>query len=116
MTISTRTPEGFPHRCPICGEITSLEPSNPGGDSCCPACGQLLWWFKDRLGEEALFARNEISPASSIADDLRVSSLALVELVMELEEEFDINIPDDVAERLKTVEDVIRYIRRHRRG
>ena len=40
----------------------------------------------------------------------------MVELVMELEEEFHVTIPDDEAERIKTVEEAIRFIERHRSG
>ena len=114
MTISSRTPEGEPHVCPVCGNVSAVEPSYPGGDSCCPACGHLLWWFRNRLGREAGAAPDRITLASSFADDLRADSLEMVELVMELEEEFGVNIPDEEAEQIKTVEDAIRYIRQHR--
>jgi acyl carrier protein len=48
--------------------------------------------------------------------DLGADSLEMVELVMELEEEYDIRIPESEAEKIKTVEDAIRAILRHRRG
>jgi len=48
--------------------------------------------------------------------DLGADSLDTVEMVMELEEEFDVSIPDDVAERIQTVGDAVRYIQDHRRG
>lgn len=41
--ISSRTPEGEPARCPICGAMESIEPTRPPGDAPCPACGHLLW-------------------------------------------------------------------------
>jgi hypothetical protein len=44
MNISSRTPEGDPHRCPICGNDLRLEPSQPSGDAPCPSCGSLLWF------------------------------------------------------------------------
>src|SRR5262245_31525831 len=44
MTISSRTPEGLPNRCPVCGADVRMEPSNPAGDAPCPHCGQLLWF------------------------------------------------------------------------
>jgi acyl carrier protein len=116
MPISSRTPEGIPHRCPVCGKMSAVEPSYPGGDSCCPSCGQLLWWFRDRLSRNAGVAPERITLSSLFTEDIGADSLEIVELVMELEEEFQVTIPDDEAERIKTVADAIRFIKRHRRG
>lgn len=44
MVISSRTPEGDPNHCPVCGHYLRLEPSRPPGDAPCPACGCLLWF------------------------------------------------------------------------
>ncbi|WP_442511271.1 STAS domain-containing protein [Novipirellula sp. SH528] len=44
MIISSRTPEGAPNRCPVCGAEIQVEPSRPPGDAPCPNCGQLLWF------------------------------------------------------------------------
>src|SRR5215831_4565245 len=44
MRPSSRTPEGEPNRCPLCGRAVRLEPSSPPGDAPCPFCGQLLWF------------------------------------------------------------------------
>ena len=115
MTISSRTPEGVPHRCPVCGQETNVQPSYPGGDSCCARCGQLLWWFRDRLSRQLGQPIEEIALHSSLAGDLPADSLDIVELMMELEEEFAVKIPDADAEQLRTVADVLRYIERHRR-
>ena len=52
----------------------------------------------------------EIKNESSFVDDLGADSLDTVELVMELEEEFDISIPDDAAEKIQTVGQAIEYI------
>jgi hypothetical protein len=41
---ASRTPEGEPNRCPICGKEVRLEPSRPPGDAPCPNCGHLLWF------------------------------------------------------------------------
>jgi DNA-directed RNA polymerase subunit RPC12/RpoP len=43
MTISSRTPEGVPHRCPVCGNEARIELSTVRGDAPCPSCGSLLW-------------------------------------------------------------------------
>jgi mannitol/fructose-specific phosphotransferase system IIA component (Ntr-type) len=44
MHPSTRTPEGEPNRCPVCGKAFVLEPSLPPGDAPCPHCGSLVWF------------------------------------------------------------------------
>jgi len=60
----------------------------------------------DQLGVE----RDKITHDTSFIQDLGADSLDTVELVMELEEEFDINIPDDAAEKIQTVGQVIDFI------
>lgn len=45
MQPASRTPEGEPNRCPVCGKEVRLEPSRPPGDAPCPNCGHLLWFF-----------------------------------------------------------------------
>ena len=52
-----------------------------------------------------------ITEDSSFIDDLNADSLDMVELVMGMEQEFDIEIPDDVAEKVTTVRDAIDYIK-----
>jgi hypothetical protein len=42
--ISSRTPEGWPKHCPVCGRDIRIEPSTPPGDAPCPNCGLLLWF------------------------------------------------------------------------
>lgn len=54
---------------------------------------------------------NEIRMESVFTDDLGADSLDLVEFIMSLEEEFDIEIPDEAAEKVSTVGDVVEYIR-----
>jgi hypothetical protein len=44
MFISSRTPEGQPNYCPMCGLDLRIEPSDPAGDAPCPRCGVLLWF------------------------------------------------------------------------
>ena len=53
----------------------------------------------------------DVVPEASLVDDLGADSLALVELVMSMEEAFDIDIDDDDAEKMLTVNDAIEYIR-----
>ena len=52
----------------------------------------------------------EVKEDSKFVEDLGADSLDIVELVMALEEKFDIEIPDDVAESIKTVSDAVKYI------
>jgi acyl carrier protein len=58
---------------------------------------------------------NEITNTSSLIDDLGADSLDVVELVMKMEEEFGIEIPDEEAEKIKTVNDVVQYITAHKK-
>ena len=51
MGISSRTPEGTPGRCPVCGTHLKIEPSKPAGDAPCPRCGHLLWFTWEDLGD-----------------------------------------------------------------
>jgi acyl carrier protein len=53
----------------------------------------------------------ELTPEASFIDDLGADSLDIVELVMAMEEEFDIEIPDDDAERIQSIKDVIAYVK-----
>ena len=52
----------------------------------------------------------EVTPAASFIEDLGADSLDIVELIMALEEEYDLEIPDEDAEKIQTVEDVTKYI------
>lgn len=55
---------------------------------------------------------SEVQPAASILDDLGADSLDVVEMVMSIEESFDIEVPDEDVEGLRTVADVERYVTR----
>ncbi|WP_158737665.1 acyl carrier protein [Alteribacillus sp. YIM 98480] len=60
----------------------------------------------DRLGVE----ESEVTKEATFKDDLGADSLDVVELVMELEDEFDLEISDEEAEKISTVADVVNYI------
>ena len=53
---------------------------------------------------------DKVTEAASITDDLGADSLDVVDLVMSFEEEFDIEIPDDQVEKIKTVCDIVKFI------
>ena len=60
----------------------------------------------EQLGVDA----EQVTPEANFVDDLGADSLDTVELIMAFEEEFDVEIPDTDAEKIKTVQDVIDYI------
>ncbi len=64
------------------------------------------------VSEQMSVDKNEISRETSFVNDLNADSLDTVELVMELEDEFDMTIPDEDAEKLKTVGEAISYIQK----
>ncbi len=53
---------------------------------------------------------DEVTPQATFIEDLRADSLDMVELSMAFEEEFQVDIPDDEAEKIKTVQDAVNYI------
>jgi hypothetical protein len=108
MVISSRTPEGAPGRCPVCGSDVRVDPSLSWGDAPCPECGSLLW-FVGFSAEDRLFfeyeaaelirerllnslakyfqvSRYELEADPSLARDSGLDSLDVAELLMELEE------------------------------
>jgi len=140
MIISSRTPEGSPNRCPVCASEICIEPSvslgeSACGDAPCPNCGTLLWFILDKaelrsyradaiesLANRLVYAISarrgisvdELTGEKSFLDDLGLDSLDTAELVMELEEEFDIVLTDEL-ERITTVADAIAFLEAHRR-
>ena len=65
---------------------------------------------KDIIVEELGVEREKLTDSASFMEDLGADSLDTVELVMAFEKEFDIDIPDEEAEKLKTVGDALRYL------
>ena len=65
---------------------------------------------KDIIAEQLGVQKEEIKPESSFIDDLGADSLDTVEVVMALEEEFAIEIPDEDAEKITTVGQAVKYI------
>jgi len=61
-------------------------------------------------------SKEEIVPEASFIDDLGADSLDIVELVMAMEEEFDIEIPDEDAEKIQTIGDATAYVRERVEG
>ena len=68
---------------------------------------------KKIIAEKLSVDLEEVLPDASFVDDLGADSLDLVELIMSMEEEFDIDISDEDAETITTVKDAIAYINAH---
>ncbi|HEV2964994.1 MAG TPA: acyl carrier protein [Candidatus Angelobacter sp.] len=71
---------------------------------------------KQIIVEQLGVDEGEVTPTASFVDDLGADSLDTVELVMAFEEAFDIEIPDEEAEKIRTVKDAIEYIDKHGKG
>ena len=70
---------------------------------------QVAQIISEQLGVE----KNQIAMETSFINDLGADSLDQVELVMEFEQKFDMEIPDEQAEKIQTVGDAVRYIKEH---
>ncbi|HEY0975583.1 MAG TPA: acyl carrier protein [Solimonas sp.] len=68
---------------------------------------------KKIIAEQLSVSEDQITPGASFVEDLGADSLDTVELVMALEEEFEIDIPDEEAEKIVTFQDVLNYIKAH---
>ncbi|BDD86724.1 acyl carrier protein [Desulfofustis limnaeus] len=64
----------------------------------------------DIIVEQLSVEKEKVVPQASFVDDLGADSLDLVELIMAMEEKFDIEIPDEDAEKIVTVQDAINYV------
>ena len=71
---------------------------------------------KEIIVEQLGVDEGEVTPNASFVDDLGADSLDIVELVMAFEEAFDIEIPDEDAEKIRTVKDATDYIGSHAKG
>ena len=71
---------------------------------------------KEIICAELEVSPEQVRPEASFTDDLKADSLAVVQLVLALEEAFSIEIPDEDTEQIKTVKDAIDYIKAHAAG
>ena len=65
------------------------------------------------IAEQLGVEESKVEPDASFADDLQADSLDLVELIMSIEEEFGVEIPDEDAEKIATVGDALSYLNEH---
>jgi len=75
--------------------------------------GMIFEKVKQIIVDQLSVNEDEVLMDSSFVDDLGADSLDVVEFIMALEEEFDIEIPDEAAEKVVTVADVVEYIKSH---
>lgn len=68
---------------------------------------------KNIIVEQLNVDADAVKPEATFIEDLGADSLDIVELVMTMEEEFDLEIPDEDAEKIKTVGDVVAYVKTH---
>jgi len=71
---------------------------------------------KEIIVEQLDVKLEDIEESKSFTEDLQADSLAIVELVLALEEKFEVKIPDDEVDKIKTVGDAISYIKNHTGG
>ena len=74
---------------------------------------QIFEKIRDLLAEQLDIPADSITPESYIIDDLEADSLTVLDMVMTLEDEFDIEIPDEDVEKLRTVGSVVSYVEDH---
>mgnify|MGYP000869580705 FL=1 len=72
---------------------------------------EVLDTIKQIIADQLGIDEDEVVPEASFIDDLGADSLDIVELIMAFEEEFDMEIPDEDAEKIKTVQNVVDYIK-----
>jgi acyl carrier protein len=72
---------------------------------------EILERVKKIIADQLGIDEDEVVPEASFIDDLGADSLDIVELIMAFEEEFDLEIPDEDAEKIKTVQDAVDYIK-----
>ncbi|MBI3893819.1 MAG: acyl carrier protein [Candidatus Wallbacteria bacterium] len=73
---------------------------------------EILEKVKDLVSKQLSINEKQITPEASFIEDLGADSLDTVELIMTLEEKFDIEISDEDAEKIKTVQDVVDYVKK----
>jgi acyl carrier protein len=69
--------------------------------------------LKDIIAEQLSVEADEVKLDANIQDDLGADSLDIVDLITTIEDEFDISIPDEVVEEIKTVGDIVNYIEKN---
>ena len=126
MNVASRTPDGQPSRCPLCGASITIEFSEPPGDAACPKCGSLVWKSMELLDGLRRIVADSIHVSANDRSDqavqdfleleLHVDSLDVVELAMVFESEFGITFPEHEFQRMRTFGDLFRSLERRQRN
>jgi acyl carrier protein len=111
----TMQSDGYHNDCPICNSASDVLANSDRSTELCTGCGYSLRESQTVLERFRTCANTSIGGSLQINADSRLDevaddSLAMVELVMELEEEFGIEISDDDVDALTTVGDAVRYL------
>jgi acyl carrier protein len=77
---------------------------------------QILEGLAKLVAEETGLAESEVLPEKSFTEDLDIDSLSMMTIVVNAQDEFDVEIPDDAVAELKTVADAINYIQKSQSG
>jgi len=96
--------------CPDCSAAAGLPPREYTNRTNFMAEKSIEEKVKDIIVEQLGVNPEQVTPQASFIEDLGADSLDIVELVMAFEEEFGVEVPDEDAEKLQTVGDVIKYI------
>ncbi len=94
-----------------CGMVKAKSEGLNREDQAVPSAAEIEAKVIEIVAEQMSVNKGEITRNTSFVNDLNADSLDTVELVMELEDEFDMTIPDEEAEKLKTVGEAIDYIK-----
>ena len=103
-------------RCALCSNPARPEFYEPSGSELCSRCGGILRRLCDRLVPLYDIEPDRITLGTSWLQDLHTDSLDMAELVVTLEEEFGATITDEEAQKVKTVEDLVRLLARRSRS
>jgi acyl carrier protein len=115
MTASTRTPDGYPTRCPVCRTDVVISPSDDLSDAPCPACGVLIWPIRVEA-QAVCFDADELSmdQRSWLIETIErwdsLDSLSQAEAIVEVESRLSINVPDAEAARWRDAGDFLRWL------
>lgn len=124
MIISSRTPEGDPNRCVVCGTRIRIEPSEPTRDAPCPACGHLLWWevpvpripSDSQMHEHMRKVKRMVDVVESKLQttlnpaEVLQTKMDMAELAPTLEAEFGVKVPEHRLSETWTYEAVLQLV------
>ena len=69
--------------------------------------------IRDIIADQLEVDPQDIKPETRLLEDLKADSLDVVELIMDLEQEFDLEIPDEMLSEIHTVQDIVTYVEKH---